>query len=125
MKKKCVVCGGGFSNKHPQAKTCGRKKCRAVNKIATTKLWRHSNPESVRLHHVTFWERKKDAINRARRLRRMTDLDWAEKDRSSAKRHYWKNRSLIRSRQARNYAEQRAALRLVRELQTKGIGALL
>ena len=101
MTKSCIICGGEF-----EVDVCSSAK------VGCTE-------ECGRRHR-----RNKEKAYRAR-MREANPALYAEKERAKARRQFEKDPERFRERWKRRREIQSAAVRLVRELQTKGLEALL
>lgn len=146
MKKVCVVCGGEFQGHH-NAKSCSLecKKARNVNKASQ---WRAAHPNWEREHHSKNRQRR-NAQRREWRARnnehaRERDKRWyhdnRERELERCRQYRETNRELVNARSKASYwrhreknlialrrqnTERTAARQLVREIQSKGLKALL
>lgn len=135
MRKTCVVCGGEFKA-HRSAITCSRR-CSMDRENQMAAKRRAENPEKFRAADRIF-----NARHAAKKAQRLKDMRGSNPDdvRAKDRDRYWRYRDkkveyyrrrrqtegdrLRRQANKRN-AEAAAALRLVRELQSKGLEALL
>lgn len=133
MERTCVICGAGIGHRHYNAKTCSGscadKRMREI-KREWTRRWRADNSEI-----------EKENRKRQRKKRRQSEPDKVrEADKRNYRRRYDANPEPFLSRARRwaaenpekrraicaAYTEKRnAALKLIRELEAKGMEALL
>ena len=134
----CKICGARFSSPRENEATCS-KACHRQNRSLACVAWRERNRQKPLIKACAICAKEFDARRRAGGQRTKTCGDEAcraehrlisrrdEMARNAERSRRWKvnnyDRRLILERRLR--AEKNAALKLVRELQTKGMEALL
>lgn len=117
MLKRCVVCDTNFETRC-SANTCSQK-CKTARHV-----WRTTKNKNKMLSDPKVRERY---YAKERERKHRIRQDPVRRDILNAKNREWtllnsdKKRQIDRNR----WARQRAALRLIKELETKGLGALL
>lgn len=118
--KQCVVCGGDFEARTKVYKYCS-KEHRAQGHASIAKKWSTENRDKRRQIGRRHYAKNKDAI-RARAIQ--------NNEEQISRLRRWKIANPDKLRKSRQkdrerYREQRAALRLLKEIEANGIGALL
>lgn len=135
----CVICGGGIEHRHLNATSCGADRCTAEMKRCSLMMWKREHPDKVREYARDRYQRRRKEILERERTARSTP-EAKEKARNQKRRHRENNSEIYRER-SRRYAEKnrekindraaersrnaRAALKLINEIEVKGLEALL
>ena len=121
MTRACVICGVRIEHRHPRYITCSPE-CSSKRKIKATKDWCFKNADHIRRNaREWYWN------NRDKSLEYHKNYSSSNREliRKKNRDYYKLNREKRLEQEAIRRETLRAAFKLVREIEAKGLEALL